>query len=226
MTIAKRIVCLANSRKIAGRCIAGREFRDAKAGDWVRPVSARPHEEVSEEERQYEDGSDPKVLDILDVPVVEHRAKSYQRENWLLDDKLYWNRVGKVEWKELALLEDKPESLWINGHSTYHGLNDRILLADAAKLGNSLYLLRAPHIELSVFAPGEAFGNSRKRVQARFEYRGVSYRSWVTDPAVERLYGAKAESDYKLGECYLTVSLGEPADDGYCYKLVAAIIQK
>jgi hypothetical protein len=29
-----------------------------------------------------------------------------------------------------------------------------------------------------------------------------------------------------MGEAFLTVSLGEPHDDGYAYKLVAAIIER
>lgn len=226
MPTTKRIVCLANSRKLSGRCIAGREFDGRHAGAWVRPVSAREHEEVSEHERQYEDGSDPKVLDILETPLIEPRPSKYQSENWLLDDKLYWKRIGAATWGDLAALEDRPETLWINGHRTYHGLNDRIPLADAEKLGNSLYLVRVPRVELSVFAPGMDFGNPKRRVQARFEYRANGYRLWVTDPTIERPYLARANGEYLLGECYLTVSLGEPADDGYCYKLVAAVIQR
>jgi hypothetical protein len=49
--VTKRIICLANSRKLSGRCLAGREFVDGCAGDWIRPVSSREHEEVSERER-------------------------------------------------------------------------------------------------------------------------------------------------------------------------------
>ncbi len=51
-TTLKRIVCLANSRKYSGRCIAGKELlADGRPGRWIRPVSARENEEVSEHER-------------------------------------------------------------------------------------------------------------------------------------------------------------------------------
>ena len=46
---------------------------------------------------------------------------------------------------------------------------------------------------------------------------------WVTDPGYERSYLAQADGDYRIGECLLTVSLGEPYNDA-CYKLIAAIV--
>ena len=93
----KRIVCLANSRKMSGRCIAGKELlEDGRPDGWVRPVSDRENEEVSEYERQYEDGGDPRVLDVIDVPVLSARPKSYQQENLLLDPGYYWERVRRV----------------------------------------------------------------------------------------------------------------------------------
>jgi hypothetical protein len=53
MTTVKRILCLANSRKLSGRCLAGKEFGGNDIGTWIRPVGAREHGEVSEYERQY-----------------------------------------------------------------------------------------------------------------------------------------------------------------------------
>jgi hypothetical protein len=41
----KRLVCLANSRKSGGRCIAGRELLTGNLGEWIRPVSDRKNEE-------------------------------------------------------------------------------------------------------------------------------------------------------------------------------------
>ncbi|MDE0200959.1 MAG: hypothetical protein OXK73_00830 [Rhodospirillaceae bacterium] len=221
----KRIVCLANSRKLHGRCVAGREWNDGQVGRWIRPVSDREHQEVSEYERQYEDGSDPQVLDVIDVPLVEPRPRGFQSENWLLDAEYYWERAGRLSWFDLPQLADSAAPLWLDGHSTYHGRNDKIPLEIADSVGDSLKLIHVDDFQLSVFKPGEAFGNTKRRVQGRFSYGGNSYCLWVTDPVYERQYLAKLDGTYSVGECFLTVSLGEPFG-GAVYKLVASIIAK
>ena len=228
MSVTKRIVCLANSRKLEGRCLAGRELTGGQPGLWIRPVSNRPNEEVSEYERQYLDGSDPKVLDIINVPLLEARPRDYQQENWLLDPKQYWVRQGKLSWQDLSNFQEQHGHgpLWINSSSSYSGKNDRIPLAEATALRSSLKFIRVTHLEVRVFAPGEAFGNAKRRVQARFSFDRSPYWLWVTDPGVERQYLAQENGSYQVGESYLTVSLGEPHDDGYCYKLVAAVIRR
>ena len=106
MQDVKRIVCLANSRKLYGRCVAGREWNDGRVGRWIRPVSNREHQEVSE----YEDGSDPRVLDVIDVPVVEPCPRNFQSENWLLNPEYYWEKVGKLSWFDLPVLADTRSS--------------------------------------------------------------------------------------------------------------------
>src|SRR5690349_10522146 len=100
MSVTKTIVCLANSRKLSGRCLAGKEVDGKAFGAWVRPVSARSTEEVSERERAYEDGSDPQVLDLIDVPLIEPKPKTFQSENWLLDPDEYWVRRGSLSYAE------------------------------------------------------------------------------------------------------------------------------
>jgi hypothetical protein len=208
-----------------GRCVAGWELNADVVGAWIRPVSDRPAEEVSEYERQYQDGSDPRVLDIIQVPLIEARPKDYQQENWLLDPQLYWVKKGTLGWEDLSSLQDRRGLLWINGYRTSAGQNDRIPLDAAAALKSSLKLIHVRSLELKVFAPGEAFGNTKRRVQARFAFDGVDYWLWVTDPIVERQYLAEPDAEYAVGEAYLTISIGEPYQD-YCYKLVATIIKR
>ena len=180
-------------------------------------------EEVSEYERQYEDGSDPHVLDVIDVPVLGPQPKDYQTENWLLDPEYYWEKAGRLSWFELSALADPVAALWIDGYSTYNGLNDKIPLEAAASVLDSLRLVHLDRLNLVVCRPGEAFGNNKRRVQGRFSHAGKEYALWVTDPRFERKYLAKLDGNYEIGECYLTISLGEPYQ-GACYKLIATII--
>jgi hypothetical protein len=100
-------------------------------------VSAREHEEVSEYERQYSDGSDPRVLDVIDVPLLNPMPRDYQQENWLLDPEHYWEKVGRLEWTRLKEFTEEAEPLWIDGHHTYNGLNDKIPLSLAISLGEA-----------------------------------------------------------------------------------------
>ena len=224
MTTSKRIVCLANSRKLSGRCIAGRELHRERAGDWVRPVSDRVGQEVSEYERQYEDGSDPRVLDVIDVPVIRPAPDRWQSENWLLDDEWYWGKVSRYSWLDLPALVDPEAPLWLNGFSTSNGSNDQIPVATMTGVTSSLRLIELDGMALKVFAPGEAFGNRKRRVQGCFRHASQYYSLWVTDPVCERHYLAKLNGDYRIGHCFLTISLGEEFR-GYCYKLIAAVIE-
>ncbi len=227
----KRILCLANSRKPYGRCVAGRELGDGVAGAWIRPVSMRSGQEVSEYERQYQDGSDPKVLDIIDVPLVRHHPHGCQNENWLLDPEYYWVKAGRVGWVELLQHVESPAKLWINGYSTYHGENDEIPQEEADALLSSLVLISVSELWLRVFVPGAAFGDKKRRVQARFHYRGARYALRVTDPIVEREYLYREDGEYPVGESCLCISLSEPfrkqGDGPSCrYKLVATMIER
>ena len=221
----KHIVCLASSGKLTGRCIAGREWIEEQGvGNWIRPVSARENEEVSVSERQYKDGSDPRVLDIINIPVLEPRPRDYQTENWLLDPECCWEKTGTFSRPDLPELVDPIAPLWIDGQSTYHGGNDRILLASADSVSNSLRLIHVEDLNLAVFKYVDVYGKSKRRVQGRFTHAGTGYKLSVTDPEYKRAYLAKLDGSYCIGECYLTISLGKPYD-GYCYKLIAAIIR-
>lgn len=221
MPTVKRIVCLANSRKLHGHCIAGKEIQGERVLGWIRPVSARVQEEVSDIERRYEDGDSPRVLDIIDVPLLDPRPKGHQQENWLLDPNHRWRRVAHLQWEQLRHFADPVGQLWINNQSTARGISDQISVAQANEITNSLRLIAVQQLVLSVFN----YYNKR-RVQGRFEYGGAEYWLWVTDPIYEEPYKAERDGDYGIGECWLTISLTEPfMERNACYKVIAAIIQ-
>jgi hypothetical protein len=93
---SKRIICLANSRKISGRCVAGKEIDgNGGFGGWIRPVSLRPAGELSEADRQFQDGTDPKLLDVVDIRMVRHVPHGFQTENHAIDDQIYWSLIRK-----------------------------------------------------------------------------------------------------------------------------------
>lgn len=227
--IYKRIVLLANSRKHAGRCLAGREIDNGMRG-WIRPVSARDGEEISEKEREYEDGSDPKVLDIIDIPLTHPKPHANQVENWLIDDTFYWAKAGSLNWQQASSLAENPATLWVNNDSTYNGLNDQIPQHIAANLPSSICLIKVDALAIHVLVPGAAFNNPKKRVQARFRFNNVDYWLWITDPDIERTYLVGPPRIEQLGECLLTVSLSEPHEKNpgvfYQYKLVASVLPR
>jgi hypothetical protein len=204
--------------------VAGRELINNQPAGWIRPVSDRQHEEVSEYERQYEDGTDPLVLDIIDVPLKQPQAKDSQPENWLLDPEHYWVKVSTLKPTDLRRFVDKPSQIWANGHHTYNGMNDYVPSDSVKQMGGSLMLIHlSDGLRLHVYTPGEAFGNFKRRVQAEFDFRGVGYRLWVTDPLIEAKYLAQPDGQYDLGPAYTTISLGDEYQ-GKHYKLVAAVM--
>lgn len=146
----RTIICLANSRKPpSGRCIAGKELGGARAGQWLRPVSARPSREVSEEERRYETGEKAQLLDIVTVPLNSHSPLGHQTENHILAEDYYWTKVGTATWNQVsALIDPFDASFWIQAESTYHGRNDKVSELVAAGIGGSLKLIVPTNLKL------------------------------------------------------------------------------
>ena len=122
----KTILCLANSRKLSGRCIAGREIANGQFGDWIRPISAREKGEISEEERRFENGTSPAVLDVVRIPMIEPQPHTFQVENHHIDDGYYgeWSRTARR--RDALEAVDGDRGLWSNDSSGYNAINDRV----------------------------------------------------------------------------------------------------
>src|SRR6516225_9785476 len=76
-----QFICLANSWKMGGRCVAG--WRTDGRG-WIRPVSAQVDGTLASLEYVYADGTDAALLDIVEVDVTAARPEPHQPENWVL----------------------------------------------------------------------------------------------------------------------------------------------
>jgi ATP-dependent DNA helicase RecQ len=217
----RRIVCLANSRKYSGRCVAGKELLGDGVGGWVRLVSGSATGELSIKEITMQNGSPPGLLDVIGVHTEERAAHRYQSENWIACD-AHWLWQGKMSPSILRSLCDEPEHLWINDYGSASGINDRIPLYLAGKeLAASLLFI--PVERLCIVVGEDARG--LKKTWAEFTYHGVNYRLAVTDPLIESRYMQMDIGRYQIedSENYVTVSISEPFG-GFCYKLAAAII--
>ena len=219
--LIRKIICLANSRKFSGRCIAGKEIMGNRIGEWIRPVSHHETGELSVKEIQYIHGNAPELLDVISIPLARHDPHSYQTENYLVDEGP-WARKGPFPQKDLPGLCDPVDSLWLNGYHSRNGLNDRMpeeIVRE--KIRSSLLFIRPDQAAITV----EEGPDLLKRVRARFHFAGEEYCLPVTDPVVENRYFQEEIGQYPLikGNVYFTVSIGEPYE-GYCYKLVAGIV--
>src|ERR1700674_4959190 len=131
MAYIKRIICLANSYKTGGTCIAGKEVLANGYGGWIRPVSARSTAEVWPSESRYENYASPKLLDIIDVPLLNPAPQHHQTENHVIDTTQRWTKVGELPWNVLAELRDQPATLWSNSDRTNTGAFNCISQAEA-----------------------------------------------------------------------------------------------
>lgn len=91
-----RIICLANSRKLGGRCAAGLRL---DGGGWIRPVSNFTDGTLYPNQYTLDDGSIPQLLDIVEIGVKCPRPAVHQPENWLVDGTPWrlLRRPGKKE---------------------------------------------------------------------------------------------------------------------------------
>lgn len=216
-----RLVCLAHSRKYSGICIAGKKWVNGTVGDWVRPVSGQSTGELTPGIVLLPDGSMPRLLDIIAVPLSKARPHTYQSENHFILG-TPWRRIGTFERSRLGELVDEVDGLWINGCHSHTGRNDRIPLALAeSTLSSSLLFIRPEDLSIIV----EQDSKGLNRIRAKFIFKGEIYRLAVTDPDIQGRYLPMAIGEYPVDcpETYLTISISEPFGD-FCYKLVAAVI--
>ena len=96
------VLCLANSKKLNERCVAGIDLR---TGEWVRPVSrSGDHGAVRFEERRI-DQSEPQLLDLIEMDLAHEGPTGFEychaRENrWI--DPTPWRRIGRSPQAELT----------------------------------------------------------------------------------------------------------------------------
>lgn len=222
MSGRRKLVCLANSRKRSGRCVAG---FDREAGAWIRPIPDTEDGTVPTSGTILDNSQELKVLDLFEVELVRARPDEIQPENHVFSDTT-WTTAGRLGATEAVdLLEEIADA----GPKLFGSAGDRVAPDE----------LLGPHGSLTVVEPegvrwelDTGFFN-RPRLRAHFRVSGQPYDLVVTDPEFFKRFSGWSLGYYDrdapgIGEhdrIWFTVSLTEPFEaTGDCFKLVAAVI--
>lgn len=217
-----RIICLANSAKLGGRCVAGLRM-DGKG--WVRLVSndVSSRGAIFPSHHQLPPGTEIKPLDIIEVGLISPLPQPHQPENWLIDYKP-WRIVDRgLNHEVLSILQANiyRDSLLFGSYS------DRIDYEQIKEspLKNSLVLVEPK--KLLLYVTNNV--SNRSQIRAIFQLENQEYDLVVTDPFMKKLVNSRPGlTSFTLNtknRVLLTVSLGEPFEwDNCCYKLVAGVI--
>jgi len=214
-----RIVCLANSRKLGGRCIAGLRL---DAGGWIRPVSSLADGTIYPAQYTLHDGSIPQLLDFVERGLEVPRPAVHQQENWLVDGTL-WRLIRRPGTEEEinVIWEHVIEDLLLFGNSW-----DRVHENEDVNCSLAVVRVRDLRWRITTSYMG------KRQTRSLFTFGNIQYDLVVTDCIIEQNLGSldygshpvKSEPGYTpYQEVLLTISLGEPLK-GYCYKLVAGVI--
>ena len=113
-----RFICLANSKKLTGRCVAGLRL---DSDEWIRPVS-RAEGALLRRHYVLDDGKEAAPLDVIEVHVSQHRPKPYQPENWVLEDK-QWKLIERLNPGEAYTLLSR---VLVPGPQLFGNTSDRV----------------------------------------------------------------------------------------------------
>jgi len=213
-----KILCLANSYKEKGRCLAGLLLDDNNSpvlqNDrpvWIRPVCKTEHGQIPNHLC-----SNISLLDIVQINNPKIVGKGYQSENTIFDD----NSIRKVGTIDSDVLNDLTDNGRFN---LVFGNKGRALNEGAIqKLNHSLMLVRTNEFEV---IERERKYDDREYPQIRltFKYANHSYDLPITDPDFLDKYAKYSTLLNDKIEIYLTLSLAVVHNEWYS-KLIAGII--
>ena len=216
----KYIICLANSYKHGGRCIAGIEITFDANGKpfivrhpdgrpvWLRPVSDSPDGSIPNEiAKDIKLFSVIKVTDVVPCPNKAHveDIKYSQLESrhgyFTPNDNLL----------QLCLDKKHQNIFYFQGKAVSAQMVER--------LDYSLMLIKPNDVEAYVDENRE-----KSKYRMKFSYYGSHYDFSITDPEFLEAFKTNPELGSNLKNVYLALSLGMEFE-GFHFKLVATVIQ-
>ncbi len=208
------IICLANSWRDGGRCLAG---IDLQSGKWVRPVPAGGG--AFPEHCTRIGGYLVQPLDVLEIPLAAGpTVVRFQKENYeVLPGK--WRRIRRATVGEVTrYCSANPRVL----HNRTKVVQPSYLASLHPSRWTSLQLVGNWNV---TFVPHQ---RDSFRWVACFSTSAADYKLTVTDP----LTTARLNRGERLAKhCLLTASLTEPIAfperglEEQCYKLIVAVIE-
>jgi len=215
----RRVVILANSRKLQGRCVAG---IDLASRCWVRPLGSLSGGALSSVECIAGSDEGPVEVgpgDIVDMADGLAAGSRHHPED--IESTAPWRIVGQMTPHEME--HELHDVITVNtpllGLSTPH-----VALADldTHTPSGSLALARCSS---AVLYWRDRPGQSRQ-LRACVRLTDVEEDLALTDPRIETRMSRRTE--VKFDRCLISVSLGEPytRNDGgmWCSKLIAALL--
>jgi hypothetical protein len=209
--------------KTVPRCIAGKALSRAGKGAWIRPVDRDASRGLPLSLLAYQDGAQPALLDLVQVPLDGRIPNYHQSENHLYSKGYSWVKAGRLPWADIGGWLDTPQQLWAPGYQSRGMLNNRV--PEALANGTSLLLVSVPSLQLTLVESPTLYDPYRRVVVGEFIYHGITYRLSVTDPEVEVLCYANGGRNAAIVQPVLCLSLGVCFKQHH-YKLIAGVIYK
>lgn len=213
----KLIICMGNSYKNGGRCLAGIEVKKTNNGysvvkdnagspKWIRPVMANDHHGIPESMVKAFG-----MLDVLEVNISNEVPVGAHSENVHFCN---INKVGRYNGSLLSLCDE--------GHSLIFGNRGKAVSEEVFSTGGYSLMFVKP-TDLFIESQQNDYGHEKYRIQ--FTYMGNRYDFPLTDPEyISLLQRGQRECGNRKDELYLTLSLGVNFNDWH-YKLVAGVVE-
>ncbi len=202
--MTKNVLILANSRKLRGRCVAGKD----EDGNWIRLVKPNgisiPTDEAND-------------LNILYIYIV----KGLQYEEGVCEYHTENHTYASYKLVDSLSAESQIIKYLDNPLNIYGSTRRKLYPNEFCNFDKSLLLVKVNNLLIQKVRTQYGVRN-----RCNFVYNNMDYLDFsLTDPKYEenfKLHDIGYEENYE--RAYLTISLGEPYDDGCAYKLVAGVI--
>jgi hypothetical protein len=207
-----RFVCLANSFKEGGRCVAGIVLDNNNnpvdnKNQWIRPVCNTAHNEIPTYLV-----NNINILDILEIEISSYpNLDNYQSEN-----ALFVETTLRIIGKYNGTLDDLCDS----NRLIFGNRGKAIIEEEIAKHNRSLVFVKPTNFE---FFQKTYDDNPNPQTRLRFTYCENQYDLPITDPIFLKKYQSNPNFPNDFSQIYLTISIGV-VHNGWHNKLVAGII--